>query len=52
MVNFSKLLHLISLASPLFCLTEVVDCYKFSEAEDSALDWREMATTIHCLAMT
>ena len=51
MVNFSKLSHFISSASPLFFPAEVVDGYRFSEADDSSLDWREMADTMHCLAM-
>ena len=49
--KLSKLSHLISLAGSLSCPAEVVGCYKFPGAEDSAWDLYEMAATIHCLAM-
>ena len=53
MATLSKLSHFISSANSPTGAAEVVDCYKFffTDAEDSILDQREIAATMHCLAM-
>ena len=53
MATFSRSPYFTSSASSLPGNTGIVDCYNpFSiEAKGTALGWREMAATMHCLAM-
>ena len=51
--TFIRSSHFTSSTNSLLGNAGVADCYKpfLVEAEGSALGWREMVATMHCLAM-